>query len=218
MKRRILIPCLIALAVFPVAAQANTAELTYPTGTRLAAGNTLKAGDVSNLKITGPEGTFLGECTTVSVTGALVKNNGTEVESNIETASFSGTGAEGQCTSTMFGDQRITASVAQGLPWCLRATSAMKEDEFQIRGGKCSEASRSIHLTFDGVGGECKYVQESTIKGTFSTEPSDAVLTFSTPVFVKESENPFLCATRTVFDLALTLERDEAGTHPAFLS
>ena len=209
--------CLGVLAVIPSAAFASP-QLTYPTGTRLATGSTLKATNVGVITVTRTDGTSGGNCSAASLTGSLVKNNGTEVEANIEAASFTGTGTEGRCTieSMWTGNWKFTFGIEKGLPWCLVANSLMKEDEFQIRGGKCSETSRPIYLALDASGGECKY-EAGSFRGTFTTEPSDTVLTVSTPEYPLVSGS-FLCPALWRLDFSLTLERDEAGTHPVYIS
>jgi hypothetical protein len=219
MNRRLAITCLAVFAALPSVALANNAELTYPTGTRLAAKTTFKGANVGSITFTSRTNQTLWDCTSGSLTGSIVKNNGSEVEADIESVSFSGTGAESKCTSLeKTGNKKLTFGVEQGLPWCLRATPAMKEDEFQIRGGKCSETSRLIRIGIDEVLGECKYKEEAPITGTFSTEPNDAVITATTPEFVREEPSPFSCTVGYNIDFSFTLERDEAGTHPAYFS
>ncbi|HET7454591.1 MAG TPA: hypothetical protein VFJ76_03630 [Solirubrobacterales bacterium] len=218
MRGKLLIACVVALASVPTAASASTAELTYPTGTRLATGNTLKGVNTGSITFKTAGGALLWECTTASMTGTLVKNNGTEVEANVEALTMTGTAAESKCTSgEVTGNKKVTLGVAQGLPWCLKATSTMKEDEFQIRGGKCSEASRQINFGLDDALGECKYKRGEAIAGTFTTEPSDAVLSVPASEFVKESGS-IGCTTAYRIEFSLTLERDEEGTHPVYLS
>ena len=218
MKGKLLIICFTAIGIFPATAAANTAELTYPTGTRLAVSSTLKAGNVSEVKFKTPGGATLWGCTTASMTGTLVKNNGTEFEANIETASFTGTATESKCTSgEATGNKKITPAIEKGLPWCLRATSSMKEDEFQIRGGKCSEEPRVIRIGIDDALGECRYKREAAIVGTFSTEPSDAIITVSNPEFIKDAGS-IACTTAYKIEFSMTLERDEAGTHQTYFS
>jgi hypothetical protein len=217
MKRRLTLVGMATLGALAFTVPANAVELAYPTGIRLATGNTLEAQNVGEARATGGSGSSLWSCNTASVTGALVKNGGGTVEADLESLSFSGTAAEGRCTSS-FGNLKITAGVENGLPWCLRSTPVMAPDEFQLRGGKCSEAARQIRIVVDSSAiGECKYSRGSAIAGTFSTHPDDAVLTISAIEFVKDGGG-FFCPSSKWIDLSLTLERDEAGTNPVYLT
>jgi hypothetical protein len=90
----------------------------------------------------------------------------------------------------------------------------MAEDEVQIRGGKCSEAARPIRFINDAGVFTCAYERTGVMVGTVTTDPSDAVLQFSKQAFA-----PVTCGSESAaFDLNLTLERDEEGTKPTYIS
>jgi hypothetical protein len=190
-------------------------KLTFPTGTLFAVGSKLRATNVGNQTYTSSTGEALYACTANQWTGTLTKNNGTEVEANIETASITGTGAGSSCTTT-FGNTRWTLSpYTNGLPWCYRATSTMASDEFQIRGGKCSEAAKPMRFVWESVSeieAECVYERGSAtpIAATYTTHPEDAKLTISEAEFTKLS-GAVSCPTSLKLDSTFTLERDN---HP----
>lgn len=217
MKGKLTIAYMVALSVLPFAAPANAAELAYPTGTKLATGSALEGQNVGEARATNGSGKSLWECTAVSVTGSLVKNDGGSIESELEYVSFSGTATESRCTSS-FGNLKITTAVENGLPWCIRSTAAMAENEFQMRGGKCAESSRQIRIIVDSSAiGECTYNREAAISGTFTTHPEDAILAISAAEFSREAGS-FLCPSVTWLDLSLTLEKDAAGVNPVYFT
>jgi hypothetical protein len=166
---------------------------------------------------TDPTGQVLYRCARSVLTGELVKNNGTEVEATITKAEFTGTG---ECTS-VWGGVTVTTGVVNGLPWCLRATPSMAADEFQIRGGKCSEAPRKISYGLDGAGA-CTYGRTEPLKGTFTTDtgvaPTDGLLHLVSQSFLKESGIGFVCPTEYKWNMTFTLETDKATAEPLYFS
>jgi hypothetical protein len=229
MSEKLITACmgLVALAAFALPAVASASpQITHPTGTRLATEKKF-LGTLGVSKFTDANGGALFECTSGAMTGTLTKNNGTEIEGNIESAAIAGTASEGGCTGFVIGPARVTTAVGNGVPWCLRANSAMNTDEFQIRGGKCSEASRAITLVFDmGIGVNCAYERTVAIKGSFTTDTTgDAILT-TTGVgvtgeedtgFTREGTNVF-CPMSGRFPFEFTLETDSGTAEPLYLS
>jgi hypothetical protein len=208
----------VLLAVLALPSVASSApELTHPTGTRLPVGTPLQLTNVGEMKPTDPSGSILYSCTRALLTGELVKNNGSEVEATITKAEFTGTGG---CTSTL-GGITVTTGGANGVPWCLRATPLMAADEFQIRGGKCSEAPRKISYALDGAA-NCTYTRSEPLKGTFTTDtgvsPSDGVMQLVSQAFTKESGIGFLCPTEYKWDFTFTLETDKGLAEPLYFS
>jgi len=221
---------LVALAAFVLPAVASASlQITHPTGTRLATGVKIKATQIGASKFTSTSntgaGSVLWECSAGSMTGELTKNNGAEIEANIEALSLSGTAAESKCTG--LGGLKYTSNVGNGVPWCLRATNAMNADEFQIRGGKCNEAARPTTLLFDtGLGVNCSYERTTAIKGTYTTDSTgDAILTLtgsaetgiSDTGFTREGTNA-LCPASTTLDTQFTLETDTETAQPLYIS
>lgn len=198
-------------------------KLTFPTGTLLAAGSKLRATNVGSQKFTSSTGESLYECTSNQWTGTVTKNSGTSIEADIETASISGTGASSSCT-TSFGNTRWTLSpFTNGLPWCFRATPEMASDEFQIRGGKCTEAARPIRYLWESVSEfevGCEYERSSAtpIAATYKTHPEDAKLEISGSEFTKVA-GAVSCPTSFTFDGTFTFERDNTSeAAPLYIS
>jgi len=220
---RVALLALVACALTPaIAAAANAPDLTFPTGTLLSAGSKFKGtsvGSSPNFTTTGGE-TFWG-CTKTEVTGTLTKNKGSEIEADIESFSISGTGLGGICTGTILPQTDwIFASGTNGLPWCLRSTSTMKEDEAQIRGGSCTGVSRPIRIvqiTTLEIPLECVYERTAPIAGTYTTDPEDARLTFTGAEWLRTAGG-FACAAAWKLDFNFTLERDEATASPLYIS
>lgn len=195
----------VSFALFPSMAQAaNSPEVTYPTGTRLAVGTKIKGENIGEPHMTFNLGTLY--CSFFRLTGTLTKNSGGEFEANIETAEASGTGATGACTNPKTGTMTWTFSnITNGVPWCLRSTPAMAEDEVQIRGGKCSEAARPIGIVEDGFG--CNLERSSVLVGTLKTDPEGAIVSFSNQTFKRT--NLCFMGSDPEFGFAVGFERDE---------
>jgi hypothetical protein len=248
---------LFALAAFALPASASAAGpvVTHPTGTRLdpEAGEctTVKktvcvtAHNVGETILFNGAGTEeLTKCTSAIMTGYLTKNTGGAtgtVEGTIHTATFSGTGGAhsgmNECTGVAgsFGNLTVTTNgggvdentVASGTPYCLKANNTMAANEFQVRGGKCSEAARAITFNFDTtLAGECKYSRAAAepIKGTYTTHTTgDAILSVSPAVpantkFTAEAGNSILCPASTTLKLSLTLVTETETAEPLFIS
>jgi hypothetical protein len=236
MVKKLITACtaLVALAAFALpatASAANDPDLTHPTGTLLnpATGScTGVAGTVcitatglgSAQKMTDTSGNTLVECSGAEMTGYLTKNNGTEVEGTVHSASFAGTGLEregsNECTSS-FGGITVHTKIGNGTPWCLRSTAGMNEDEFQVRGGSCSEAARSITFVLTSTTvGTCKYSRAEAVKGTYTTHSTgDAIVTISgsgatggTDTEFTKEEGGIFCPSNGTLDLKFTLETD----------
>jgi hypothetical protein len=225
---------LVTLAAFalvpPIAAATNDPDLTQPTGTMLATGSKIKGTNVGVGPAFTSNGTNLLQCSKAELTGTLTKNNGSEVEADIETFTASGTAPEGRCTGT--GVLPITHWVfnpgTNGLPWCLRSTPTMKDDEVQIRGGSCTAESRPIRLvqlttfeTFEKPTDviECVYERSAAITGTYTTDSTgDGILAFTGAEW-KLTAGGVACGTTWTVDLGtVTLERDEATVVPFYIS
>jgi hypothetical protein len=207
-----------ALLVLPSAASASP-QLTYPTGTLLGTGNTIRMHNVGTVSILTTEGAKATECSSGQITGTLRKNSGTAIEADIESFTTSGTGAGGECTGALSTSYTMNFSPAtNGLPWCLRATSAMAADEYQIRGNKCSSEPRPIRYSINLKGiGECVYERTTSLSGTLATHPEDALLTLAKMEFKKVSGS-LLCPSATVWEMIFTMERDVVGTNPVYVS
>ncbi|HET7506938.1 MAG TPA: hypothetical protein VFJ53_01140 [Solirubrobacterales bacterium] len=200
---------LVALAAMALPAVASASpELTSPTGTTAAVGSKITAVNIGDTLMTDTSGNVITRCSTVDLSGELTKNSGTAIEGNVTTASFTGTGSEGNCTGTFFSSPKVTPGVANGLPWCVRALSTFGADEGQIRGGKCSEAAREIRFALDLGSITCLYSRAATepIKGTLTTDVGgqDAVVHIEKQLF-KPVSTPFPCPEEGLLDMSFTL-------------
>ena len=189
MSKKIIMACmaLVALAAFalPAAASAaNDPQLTHPTGTLLAAGAKITGTQVGPSALYSTSGTKELECSKGTMTGTLIKNTGGTVEGEVTKAEFGGTGAQAageplpECTGLGFFTTNTSVTV-NSVPWCLKSTPLMAEDEFQVSGGKCGAAATKISFTLLPTGfGECTYTSTQTaIKGTYTTDTTgDAIL------------------------------------------
>jgi len=106
------------------------------------------------------------DCTKVVLTGKLRTNSGTEIAQEVETASFTGTGAEERCTTSFLGNIKVTP---KKLPWCIRATSKMTADTFELKSGACGGTLGTMEFTLDSTTvGECTYTK-AAVTGSFTT-------------------------------------------------
>jgi hypothetical protein len=227
---------LFAFAAFilpATASAANDPEITHPTGTLLnPTGKTctgvnnaicIDAHNINPIRLKDSSGNTLTECSTSTFTGELTKNDGSNVEGNINSSSFSGTGASGECTST-FGGISVDTNIGSGTPWCIRSTAAMATDEGQVRGGKCSEALRSITFVLTSTTvGTCKYSRATALIGTYTTDTpatQDAVIHFTAAAnteFTKE-EGGIFCPAAGRLEGSWTLKTDVVATEPLYFS
>jgi hypothetical protein len=229
MHRKLITACMAlaafaAFAVMPAIASAtNDPDLTHPTGTLMPAGkghpaSGIKGTNVGLTLMTNSSGGILTECNSAVMTGTLIKNDGSNVEGNISSATFTGTASGGACTGS-FGNVTVTTNPAtNGIPWCLRSTSTMATDEFQVRGNECSKAARPIRFVLDIIfGGSCVYQRGTAIPGTFKTHPEDALLSISKVEFPL-LEGGFACPSVGFLDMSFTLETDSVSTEPLYIS
>src|SRR5215211_4733393 len=183
-------------AIAPSAASAtNTPLLTYPTGVPLLAGSKFKGRNVGEFRTTN-QGSVTLACSIIEMTGTVRKNTGSDIEADVESFALGGTGGVNHCTQpTSYQTDWVFTSATNGLPWCLRSTSTMKDDEVQIRGGACSGASRPIRVvlftTFPELTVECLYERSGAMVGTYTTEPGDAIVSFSEVEWTFKSGNLF---------------------------
>jgi hypothetical protein len=217
MAKKILAICaaLVALAVVPAAASAAP-ELVYQSNTeKVPTGTLIQGTNVGETVMT----TSLGDikCTKALMTGTLNTNSGTAIEGTIDTADFTGTESEERCSGPL-GPTRVTTNLTEGgkavgVPWCIRATNTMEEREFQVRGGKCSEAARAmtfvLHGSILGFPVTCHYTK-ATVSGKYTTHPEDAILTIEKQKFTRVNAlSSGSCPESGELDMKFTLETDE---------
>jgi hypothetical protein len=206
--------------------------------------------NIGTVKLKNAEGTTtLIECNTVKLTGSLTKSKEGAIEGDISTATFFGGGATfngmEECKGvSIFPNLTVTTNgtdpvgthtegiedVEGGTPYCVKTTSAMVTGEFQLRGGTCTEAARKITFIFDTTpffagepNRECKYERPATepIKGTFVTEPEDAIISVlpgPNTKFKGEAGNNILCPASGTLEMKFTIETDSVATSPVYIS
>jgi hypothetical protein len=218
MEKKVLTVLMVLVAVAVSAASASAAPvITHPTGTVLATGTLLKATNVTEMKFT--SGTLNVNCPSVITKGVLTSNStagGFAGESTSIT--FSGTGTSGDCTASgsfFTGSVKPTPEIAGGLPWCFKNTL---NDNLEIRGGRCSEAARSIKFGLDVTGlVTCTY-ERASLTGTFDTHPSDAIGQINASQ-VWTLVSGFGCPSSPSLDIDFTEETDLEGTSsPVYIS
>jgi hypothetical protein len=171
----------------------------------------IQATSLETSKMTSPGGSTLTECSTAFMTGWVYVNSGTSIEGNITSAAFSNAGGA-DCTALFGGTAKVTTTVGNGVPWCIRTTK--NADEVEIRGGLCSAAPRSITFVLDTSSfGECSYNSTVFPTGTFTTHSTgDAIVTLTKKgLFTKEAGSAF-CPHEANLDMKFTLETDGTNT------
>ncbi|HWC47403.1 MAG TPA: hypothetical protein VG448_00780 [Solirubrobacterales bacterium] len=224
MRSKLVASCVLLVVVASIAAPslasaANT-PLLVENGSAVAVGTKFQAGNVGRLGFTTSLGTM--ECTLSEWTGEVTKNSTGTVEGKITSARVGGTGAllngapAPECTTQAIfgGDTTVTMNPAiSGLPWCLRSTSAMALDEFQVRGDSCASVARGIRFTLDITNiGTCEYERTAAMSGTFSTSTTASTFSLSEVAFTKVSTESFLCPASGKLDLTFQLLTDGTST------
>ena len=209
------------LRVFSVAAASASAApvITHPTGTAIAPGALMKATNVNELKFT--TSSLNVNCPSVTTTGAVKRNNTTEgFEGEAQSITISGIGVSGDCTATgtfFSGSAKPTPEITGGLPWCFK--NGASGDNLEIRGGKCSEASRSIKFALDLTGlVTCTY-EKASLTGTFVTDATgqDAIGKI-TEGQAWTLVSGFGCPSGPTLDVEFTEETDATPASPVYIS
>jgi hypothetical protein len=207
------------LTAFVSATSASAAPVvTYPTGTVLGVGSKLVGTNLGEIVF----GTSFGNvtCNKATITGTLVTNStaaGSKAE--ITSASFTGSGAGGECT-TWTGGTTVNANPAtNGLPWCVEETGA--NDEGKKRGGGCGSLARPIRfaLVFTSIG-TCTYQRASAAVSIIRTDTEgggSATITLSEQEWAR-FEGGFACPSSGKISLTYAVETDGATPEPVYLS
>lgn len=215
-KRTAICAAIGALLIFGAVSTASAAPVvTYPTGTVLATGTNVKGANSGELTMTSSFGTV--SCSKAALTGTLDSNStagGSKI--TVNTASFTGTGTNGECTSWT-GGLTVTTSVTKGLPWCIEATTAF--DEAKLRGGKCTEASRELTFALDFTSlNTCLYVRTTAANATIHTDDgTQASVTLSGQDWPAESGNPFGCPSSVKLNVTFIIALQSNGD-PVYFS
>jgi hypothetical protein len=217
MFKKLITACLAIAAfaafVLPATASAtNDPTLTHPTGTAIAVGTKIEATQIGNSIFTDTNKNPLVTCSTATMTGEVVKNSGGNVEGTISTSDFGGTGStkagepEPECTGS-FGNVSVT--VPGHL--CIRSTTTMATDEFQVAGGGCPGTGNVKFILDSTTIGECEYEATGAIKGDAKTHPDEAILVVRSTQEgsgAKKIRGGFFCPNSGILDMEFTLETD----------
>lgn len=187
-----------ALAVVPALASASPVltegTTTVPVGAKILATNS------GNLLFTTSSGTVT--CTKSKMTGTVLKNNGTEIEGTIETASFTGEGTEERCKSTFIFNPQFKVT-PENLPWCIRSGA---KDTFSVEAGDCKEA-KNLRFTLDSSVGNCTY-ERASVTGTFETNVTPVTLKVGASQTFTRVAGGSICPATGTLSGGWTLETD----------
>jgi hypothetical protein len=195
--------CLLYLcAAAAVPGQAMASPVLTEGGSALSVGSTITGTSVGEVTGTlGPEEPpkYALNCEQAHLHGEVVKNTGTQIEVTI-TSSTVNKQPEGTCG----GLWRVTSA---NTPWCLRMTEALAKHTFEIRGGKCTEASTGPLTTTLFFGLYSCYYAKPSLSGSYRTQSEgDALLTTSKQRWERELPSGILCTTVWALDVSYTLE------------
>lgn len=173
------IAVLAAFAAVPAVASASPV-LNYAAGGAVAPGASIAAGS-TNLVLTGGSATM--SCTNNHLNGSVVTNNGSNVEAEISSATFAGSGAEGRCATNRSG--QTIKWTSEGLPWCLQSSVL---GEAAVRGGGCGASATAIKFdwavySFGFLVGHCTYEltgNSGQLLTHYASNTSPLVLTLAT--------------------------------------
>jgi hypothetical protein len=218
MRSKLIAACLglaafVALAVMPAMASATNKPLLVEGKTTVPVGTKILATNIGETEMVTSLGTI--KCSTATMTGEVKANTTGNVQGDITSAVFGGTGKQllgaphPECTTEAFlgGDTTVTTETGtNGLPWCISANSEMKTHEFQVRGNKCSGASRPIRFALDITNiGTCVYERSTAIPGSFTTSEKESVLSISGVEFPRIS-GPFGCPSSGKLKMSFKIE------------
>ncbi|MGN6587013.1 MAG: hypothetical protein ACTHKT_06000 [Solirubrobacterales bacterium] len=199
MQKKLLATCLAfaALAAFIATPAASASPVLTETGTAVAAGSSITAKNTGNIFLT--VGTTTLACETADLKGTVLKNSGTKVitEFPIGSVSFSGTGAGGDCTSSLSPFRMLMTS---------RFCFETREADTALALG-CGGNIR-FSLEFTGLG-TCNY-HAASMAGTLTTG-ADATFNFSKQPYVKDEGGAF-CPGEGQIDMDFDLTTTDGTT------
>jgi hypothetical protein len=205
----IALAALVAFALPATASATNNADLTEGP-TRLAVGAAI-VDTATNAEFQSTSGGNLVTCTSATKSGEVGANSGGNVEAQITTFDFKGTGLKHadnglpECTGT-FGNAYITVS---NMPLCLASTTTMATDEFQITSGACPSSGMVKFIIGSTTAGACEYESTNPISAAATTNGTQATLTvFNTQAGSgsKKIAGGFLCPSSVQWKMSFGLE------------
>jgi hypothetical protein len=171
MYKRILATVIGLLAFAAVPAMASASPVLKEGTTTVPVGSSIQGTNSGNILLT--TGSGIVTCTGSTLGGTLTTNGGTSIAGDINSASFTGTGSGGTCTSTFFGNPTFSVT-PEHLPWCITSTTL---GSFTVRGGGCSAKEEELRFTLtNALVGECTYERPKVI-GTYVANVTPVKLT-----------------------------------------
>jgi hypothetical protein len=209
----------ICCGVLPATAAATNSPMLFDDETPVGVGKLLQGTNIDPVVFQATDGSTLLSCEVGRLTGTVAKNDGSNFEWTVTSASFFNVGDE-DCTGSIGTTKVTTNPTTNGLPWCIRSTSTMATHEFQIRGNQCSGLARPIRLVLDitAFGVTCVYSRSTPFVGTYVTGKSMSGQSMT----IGGSESPllegsFVCPSKILLAIKLTLETDGSNRHAYFL-
>jgi hypothetical protein len=198
-----------AFAVLPATAMAENNPQLTESGTALATGVGIVGTNSGSTLFTDTSGNTLVDCTKVTLSGTLVRNTVGGVEGEIKTFDISSTGSVNahnglpECTGS-FGNAYYTVST---LPLCLRSTSGMATNEFQVSSGKCAGGGKVKFIIGSTTIGPCEYETGGPVKGDYKTNTSEMIVRNTTwGSGASKISGGFLCPSSTMLAMTFKLE------------
>jgi len=197
MQKKLFVACatLAALTAFSVTPTASASPVLTESGTAVAVGSSITAKNTGNIFFTVGEMTLA--CENLDIKGTVLTNSGITLQSK-EGTSFTGTGAGGDCTSSISPFRVIMTSQL-----CFQAEAF---GDKVVATGCGSEIK--FTLEFTSLGG-CKY-RTVSFPGTYATN-ADATFTFSTQPYLK-AEGGIFCPGNGQLDMDLDLTTTDGTT------
>jgi hypothetical protein len=223
MHKKILGICaaLVALAAFAIApAMAAASPHLTEGGTPVAVGSKITATGLNSSEFS--SGFINVSCNDYWMTAEVKKNNGTEIQGTIESASFNSKNASGtteDCSSNI-GATKVTipglTNEGGTQHWCIEATSETP-GEGAVQPHSCGGTGGSFTFVLDvtnffGSHVICRYTRSTNIPITY-TLGSDVVSLKGEPEFSREEVSGGACsATGKLKNMSFTLETDNPFT------
>ena len=182
MHKKLMVACMAiaAFAAFVVAPAASASPALTKSGVLLAKGSAITG---TNTGATLFEGGFAVECSSADLSGTLTENTGTKIKGEVPvgSASFTGTGAGGDCTSAL-GDTKPTVTSKL----CLETKTGT--DEVTVTG--CGSAvTFTLNVTSAGI--TCAY-SATSVTGTYKTAAA-ATVNLSKQAAARETGQNIFC-------------------------
>jgi hypothetical protein len=192
MHKKLMLACMAiaAFAAFVIAPSAWASPTLTSNGVAVPVGTSITGTTTGLAVFTGPEVECNGH-----LVGTVTQNNGSQVKGEVPagSAGFTGTGASGDCTSSI-GDVAVTVNSK------LCMETEVGKDTIKVTG--CG-AAVTFSLKATSLGVTCKYSTASVV-GNFNTNAAATVNLEKQPA-TGESTNSFLCPANGTLDMDFDL-------------